>query len=121
MGRHILRSNRQAMIKNTACPVSGCSRLLHCTWAEAITEQLQNMTMAAGTSTSKSDNVVPTSARHTSSVGTVKLSESISAATRHSLELNRGSVLDFKLTLEALSFGNAVSDRRQHHAGGLHL
>ena len=41
------------------------------------------------------------------SVGTWKLSESISAATRPSLKLDRRSVLDFKFALEALSLETA--------------
>ncbi|CAE8581499.1 unnamed protein product, partial [Polarella glacialis] len=44
---------------------------------------------------------------HFCSTDTLKLSKSISAATRHSLKLDRRSVLDFKFALEALSLENA--------------
>ncbi|CAE8712670.1 unnamed protein product [Polarella glacialis] len=65
----------------------------------------QNSAMAAGTSSTHI--VVLTSARHTSSVGTLKLGESISAAIRQTLKLDRRSVLDFKFALEALSLETA--------------
>jgi hypothetical protein len=69
--------------------------------------------MAAGTSATHI--VVLISATQTSSVGALKLGESISAATRLSLKLDRRSVLDFTFALEALSLETA--DRLQYLLG----
>jgi hypothetical protein len=69
--------------------------------------------MAAGTSATRIMVII--SATQTSSVGALKLGESISASTRHSLKLDRRTVLDVTFALEALSLETA--DRLQHLLG----